>query len=287
MSTLVRVSGLAKTYGRRTVLQPVSFELEQGECLVLSGPNGSGKSTLLRLLAGLTKPDQGTITLEWEGPYALRRIGYVPDRMPLLRFTPTEYLRHMGAIRGMEKGRRERRIKELLAFCRLETAEGQPIRQFSKGMLQKVGLMQALLDEPQLLLLDEPFSGLDAGSQADLLGLLQELKDQGLALVLVSHEPELAGRLADRLLVFAPGGVCRELQPDGKEERMVVQAAGLTDTVVKELVLGYAGLQAVRHGETVRFSVPSGRSDELLLAMLQAGGKVRSVRSAGSGERET
>lgn len=277
MTVLLKVDGLTKRYGKRTVLGPISFELERGDSVVLAGPNGSGKSTLLRLLAGILPADGGAVTME-EGAGAMRRIGYVPERMPLLRFSPEEYLRHMGAVRGMNRQEVETGMNRLLEFCRLESTRHTQIRHFSKGMLQKVGIMQALLGAPELLLLDEPFSGLDVEAQEDLVRLLQRLRKQGQALLFASHEPELAERLADRMLLLDASGGYGLMPVAGKKEPdMQVQAVYLEAEAVMSLIADVEGLRYRQEDDGFRFRVPERLCDGLLLRILELGGSIKSV----------
>lgn len=160
MKPIVEVQKLSKHFGSRTVLRDVEFVLYAGEAAVLSGPNGSGKSTLLRMIAGLLAPDSGMVRLadvngagehtvwgtqdkggsarrKWSrantGAGLSRRIGLVPERMPVLRFSPVEYLTHMGKIRGMPAALLRERQAELLRLCGLEFAKDAPIRFFFQG----------------------------------------------------------------------------------------------------------------------------------------------------------
>lgn len=291
MTPLLEVNKLVKRFGGRTVLQDASFTLYPAEAAVLAGPNGSGKSTLLRILAGLLRPDSGTIRLlgqaaDFRGaaaPGLSRRIGYVPERMPFLRFSPAEYLEHMGAVRGMDKGRLRERIGELLLLCRLEQAKDAPIRFFSKGMLQKVGIMQAMLEQPSLLLMDEPFSGLDVDSQGDLIRILEELQVSGTGLLFASHEPGLAARAASRLFAMDGRGTleARELEmPAETERRVFILTRGIGGNDAADIAMWHGedcpwGLSE----EGVWFRPGILSRDNLLLAVLRAEGEVLAVRA--------
>jgi ABC-2 type transport system ATP-binding protein len=322
MISILEVQRLNKQFGSRTVLRDVEFVLVAGEAAVLSGPNGSGKSTLLRIIAGLLTPDSGTVRLadvsgtgehavwgigqdergkswrKWgrtsSGSGLSRRIGLVPERMPVLRFSPVEYLTHMGAVRGMPAARLRERTGELLALCGLEFAKDAPIRFFSKGMLQKVGIMQAMLEQPSLLLMDEPFSGLDVNAQEDLIRILRELQSGGTGLLFASHEPGLAARVANRQLVLDGRGAVesRELeQPAAGEYGVLVRTLGIGSDAAADIALRHGGgCPWGRAEEGVWFRPEHRFRDKLLLAVLQAGGGVLSVQSgetgAGEGERQ-
>ena len=319
MIPILEVQKLCKQFGSRMVLRDVEFELYSGEAAVLSGPNGSGKSTLLRIIAGLLPPDSGTVRLadvsgagkqavwrtgqdesgqvrrKWgrasSGSGLSRRIGLVPERMPVLRFTPVEYLTHMGAVRGMPAARLRERSGELLALCGLEHAKDAPIRFFSKGLLQKVGIMQAMLEQPSLLLMDEPFSGLDVNAQEDLVRILRELKSGGTGLLFASHEPGLAARVASRQLVLDGCGAveARELeQPAAGGYGVMVRTLGIGSDTAADIALRHGGnCPWGRADDGVWFRPELRFRDKLLLAVLQAGGGVQSVQSGEAGTEES
>lgn len=184
-NTLITLSGVTKIYGRRAVLNEVSLSVEEGTATALIGRNGSGKSTLLAVMAGLLKLSSGVLR---QSPPRLR-IGYAPEAFTGTKLPAEQYLRHMGRISGIPPAPLERQITELLEAFHLQPFRKEPVVSFSKGMLQKVNLIQSLLGEPQLLLLDEPLSGLDLPAQYTLIDRLQELKRKGTALVLSVHEP--------------------------------------------------------------------------------------------------
>ncbi|MFI0450556.1 ATP-binding cassette domain-containing protein [Actinomadura sp. 6N118] len=177
----MQLTEVAFRYRRRApwVLQDVSFSLPPGRVLEVTGRNGAGKSTLLRLLAGLRTPHRGTITGRPD------RVGYAPERFPVDQpFTVSAYLDHMAAIRGI----RRPAIGEWAERLRFEHLLNVRLPELSKGSAQKVGLAQALLAEPGLLVLDEPFAGLDAESRGTLPGLIAELAEAGTAVVVSDHQ---------------------------------------------------------------------------------------------------
>lgn len=181
---LLKLSGVSRRYGTRTVLSDISLSLSGGESVILRGGNGSGKSTLLKLAAGMIPSSSGEVVQQNDLP-----IGFAPDRLPKLRMTSEEYLTHMGRIAGMPQASLAQRIEELHELLELPAGSRSLLLHYSKGMLQKVNLMQALLNEPKLLLLDEPFSGLDAESSARLLKLLHGLRAEGTAVLTALHDP--------------------------------------------------------------------------------------------------
>ncbi|CAM3975563.1 ABC transporter ATP-binding protein [Cohnella lubricantis] len=179
---------ITKRYGRTEVLQDLSLDIREGQMIAIVGANGSGKSTLLRILAGLTAFTGGTVR---RLPIDNRqfRVGYAPDRLPALRFTVREYLNHMAAIAGLDRSASGESIDSWLERLHLN-AENTQMRHFSKGMLQKVNLIQAVLRQPDLLLLDEPHGGLDPDSRDDLAALIREERDRGATVVVATHDRE-------------------------------------------------------------------------------------------------
>jgi ABC-2 type transport system ATP-binding protein len=190
------------------VLRELTLDIRRGELAAVMGPNGSGKSTLLKIIAGLTAPTEGTRTIAAD-PEPVR-IGYAPDRLPKLKFTAREYLAHMAGIAGLPSGSAAVEIDFYLAELGLHHADKLQMRHFSKGMLQKVNLAQALLTKPTLLLLDEPFGGLDSGARSELMRLLEQLKGQGTTIVAASHDKEWVERLADRCLTIRDGTIVED-----------------------------------------------------------------------------
>jgi ABC-type multidrug transport system ATPase subunit len=199
---LVSLKNVHKRYGSSTVLSEVNLEIRKGECLLLRGGNGQGKSTLLKLLAGLIAPTSGERIIVGSPPPV---IGYAPDRLAGLTMTSADYLRHMGRIAGIEPRALQPRILELHERFRLDPANKTNMRHYSKGMLQKVNMMQASLREPDLLLLDEPFSGLDKASVEHLLSSLQAVQQRGTAIVVAVHGDVPAESLLYRTLLVRNG----------------------------------------------------------------------------------
>ncbi|ONK23492.1 hypothetical protein BLX87_10835 [Bacillus sp. VT-16-64] len=166
MRILVELEKVNKNYKKKQVLREISLSIEENQIIAILGGNGTGKSTLLRLIAGIEQPSSGRIIYSDKHI----RIGYVPERFPKhLRFTPREYLYYMGKISGISKENLQERIEHYLQRFQLETLNNQRIMELSKGNIQKVGIIQAILNDPELIILDEPLSGLDYQAQQDLV----------------------------------------------------------------------------------------------------------------------
>lgn len=204
-NALVTLQHVTKKYGHRTVLSNISLSIHKAETLIIMGGNGSGKSTLLRLISGLIPVNSGKRIVD-SSPLVL---GYAPDRISKLRMTSTEYLTHMGKIAHIPKQQLQARIKELHSLFNLEQSTIK-MTHFSKGMLQKVNMMQATLRIPELLVLDEPFSGLDKQSIAHLIYSLQTIQAQGTSIVAAVHDPSLVSQLDSRIYWIRQGQLSAE-----------------------------------------------------------------------------
>lgn len=274
---MLHLEGIEKAYYRTPVVNGVAFNVHAGEAVALIGANGSGKSTLLRIAAGLLTPTAGEV--KWRGGQGKARIGYVPERFPKLRLTPVEYLQAMGRMQGMPAEPLRGRIAELLRLFRMEEAQNRRIDRFSKGMAQKVNLMQAVLNPPELLILDEPLSGLDADSQRELAGWLKGWRREGMALLFTCHEPLLLETVADRILLLQQGRIARELGvEEWLEPRMRIDFTlpdGAEDALAALDRLG----TVQEHDGALRIHVPREESDAALREILASRGSIASVTS--------
>lgn len=273
LNPIVKLKSIKKIYKDKTILD-LSLSIHPGESLAILGANGSGKSTLLRMIGGLILPNRGKV-IQTKG----MKIGFVPEGFPRhLRFTPVEYLLHMGKIQGLSLPYIKTRIEELLALFQLQHASGQRMDSFSKGMVQKVAIMQAILNPPHLLILDEPLSGLDVQSQKDFLHILQDLKQQGITLVLSVHEPPLLN-LVDRFIVLKNGRIhIDRMAEDIREPSIIIEATfpHAIDIDVKAIPQG-AIKNIYKENDYHELLVTPGNSDEVLLYLLQKGASIRSV----------
>jgi ABC-type multidrug transport system ATPase subunit len=269
----LRVVRMSKRYGRgRWVLREVDLALAAGAAVTITGANGSGKSTLLRLLAGVSRPTRGTITGRPEV------VGYVPDRFPAGdAMSAVAYLAHMGRIRGLPGNRRGLELLD-----RLELAGGvrTPIRALSKGNAQKVALAQALLVPPGLLVLDEPWSGLDAAAHGVLGDILGEVTGRGGTVVFTDHREAIGRRHAWVAYGISEGRVSRLAQPEvvAAEPARIVLAdpAGQARPLDWGRVPGV--LTAGATGPRLHLTVQDTQSDGLLLTALRHGWSVEEVR---------
>ena len=208
---VLAVSGLRKFYGNNEVVRGLSFEIRRGECFGLLGPNGAGKTTTLRCCLGLIDPDSGTIEMVGEPvPRAARvariRVGVVPQQDNLdPDFTVTENLQVYGRYFGIDRATLSARIPELLEFAGLAGRGDAALRTLSGGMKRRLTLARALVNDPELLILDEPTTGLDPQARHLIWDGLRQLLTQGKTILLTTHFMDEAERLATRLAVIDRG----------------------------------------------------------------------------------
>jgi ABC-2 type transport system ATP-binding protein len=210
---MLEVRNLTKTFSGIKVVDRVSFTIRLGEILGYLGPNGAGKSTTVKMLTGLIEPSQGEILFNGENVVEdmksfQRRIGYVAEEAHLYpHLSGWEYLRLAGRLRGMRRSDLEPKVDELLRLFGLWEDRHSLLASYSKGMRQKVLLSAALLHDPELLILDEPFSGLDVNAAMVLRSLLRALSERNKIVLYSSHVLEVVERVATAVLILRKGQV--------------------------------------------------------------------------------
>jgi ABC-2 type transport system ATP-binding protein len=210
---MLEVRGLVKRYPSCIAVQDVTFAVERGEILGYLGPNGAGKSTTVKILVGLIEPTDGEV--RFEGASVLddiagfqRRIGYVPEEPNLYpHLSGREYLQLAGRLRGIPRRVLEPKIDEFLRLFSLLEDGYAPVTSYSKGMRQKILLSAALLHNPDVLILDEPMSGLDAGAILMMRELLRKLAGQGKIILFSSHVMEVVEKMCSRVVILNKGRV--------------------------------------------------------------------------------
>ncbi|WP_457393689.1 ABC transporter ATP-binding protein [Roseateles sp. P5_E1] len=212
-ASALEIGGLVKRFGGLPAVDQLSLSIPQGEFHALLGPNGAGKTTTLRMVAGLLRPDEGSVHIlghdvALEPIEAKRRLAFLPDD-PLLygKLRPLEYLEFVAGLWGIEPGVAAPRAEELLRWLDLWTHTGEITEGFSRGMRQKLALAGALIHDPQLLILDEPLTGLDAAAARQVKDVLVERVKQGHTVILTTHILEIAERLAQRISIIHRGRI--------------------------------------------------------------------------------
>ncbi|WP_409497425.1 ATP-binding cassette domain-containing protein [Amycolatopsis sp. cmx-11-12] len=261
------------------MLESVDLEVAPRQIAAVVGGNGSGKSTLLRLVAGISRPSAGEIVGRPS------EVGYVPERFPATtRMSALAYLRHMGRIQGLSTKKATARSGELLE--RLELAGGMetPIRELSKGNAQKVAVAQAVLRQPRLLVLDEPWSGLDASAHRVLSDLMEEVTGAGGIVVFTDHRYEVVHANATvvyrirrgRVDSYRSGSAMDRVSPVEVELFPSHSRPHRQEEVEWDSVRGV--FRAERNGEKITLNVDGEYCDELLLEVIRSGWSVRSLR---------
>ncbi len=288
---LLSVEHLSKRYGQSTVVQDLSFTIAAGECLGVIGPNGAGKTTTIRMCLGLSTPDAGQISYALDGPGAAR-LGMPGDAMAIKArlgvvsqldtldpdFSCAENLLVYGRYFGMRDAQIRQRIPALLEFASLSHKSRAKPGELSGGMKRRLSLARALVNDPQLLLLDEPTTGLDPQARHLMWERLQVLLQQGKSILLTTHFMDEAERLCSRLLVLDHGRkiaegspralIAQHLEPD------VVEVYGAGATALVESPLKALAARVELSGETVFFYTQDARQ---LLEALSAWPQLRTL----------
>jgi ABC-2 type transport system ATP-binding protein len=203
----IYVEQLRKSYSTVTAVDGLSFQVPRGEIFGLLGPNGAGKTTIIRMLMDIIKPDAGTVRVLGEAPgLGRRRVGYLPEERGLYRtLRVTECLVYLGQLKGMPRAAAQRRAAQLLAKVELADWGRRKVDELSRGMQQKVQLVASIIHDPELVILDEPFQGLDPVNAEMVRGLIRDLHDQGKTVILSAHEMSLVEMLCERIVLINRG----------------------------------------------------------------------------------
>lgn len=209
----VRVRGLWKAFGEQVAVAGIDLDIPAGRFIGLVGPNGAGKTTTLSMATGLLRPDDGTVEVGgsdvWRDPVAVKsRIGVLPEGLRLFeRLSGAELLHYTGMLRGLASAEVDQRAGELLDVLDLSAARNKLVVDYSTGMRKKIGLAAALLHNPAVLFLDEPFEGVDPVSAQTIRGVLERYTRSGATVVFSSHVMELVESLCDWVAVMANGRI--------------------------------------------------------------------------------
>ncbi len=289
---MIAARGLTKRYGPHRALDNASFEVSKGEIVGLLGPNGAGKSTTMKILTCYIAPSEGTASIRgadiWDDPIGARAsIGYLPESTPLYsEMLVAEYLEFMGEMRGLSREGLRKAIKKVVEECSIGSFFAQEIRTLSKGQKQRVGLAQALVHEPPILILDEPMSGLDPNQAVEIRDLIRHLGKER-TVILSTHNLAEVQLTCQRVLIISKGKLVADDTPQALTSRgrsrytVVVSHAskGYRDQSARDAFAKVKGVDAVRvleteGGETRLEILPAGKDDlraELFKAAVDTG----------------
>ena len=215
---MIKVEELSKSYRNKKVVNGLSFAMEEGELFALLGSNGAGKSTTIKMMIGLVKSDSGNINLPQGST-----IGYSPETPYFPPFlTGEEVIKYYGELQGIPKKELNDVCESLMEEVGLDN-DGTKVRFYSKGMLQRLALAQALLGDPEILILDEPCAGLDAMGRLEMLDLIQRLKKQGKTIIMNSHILSDIEKVCDRGIIMKKGKKVRDFVKSDITEEMTLE----------------------------------------------------------------
>ena len=238
-SALIEVDGLTKRFGSFTAVDHVSFRVMKGEVLGFLGPNGAGKSTTMRMLAGFMIPTAGTARIcghdvQSDGVAARRMLGFLPEGAPTYpEMSVTGFLRFCARIRGYRGDELAERVDRAIGLTTLDGVRLQPVETLSKGFKRRVGLAQALLHDPPVLILDEPTDGLDPNQKHEVRALIQRMAPEK-AIVISTHILEEVDAVCTRAMIIANGRVVADATPSELEQR---HPSGKLDDVFRQLTM--------------------------------------------------
>jgi ABC-2 type transport system ATP-binding protein len=279
---MLQVFDVTKRYDGRAVVNRVTFEVQPGEIFALLGPNGAGKTTLIRMIMDILKPDSGSITLDRHpiGSETKSQMAYLPEERGLYRNVKVlDALSYYGQLKGMKVADANQAARTLLQRVGLQDSASQQVKALSKGMQQKVQLCTALIGDPRLLVLDEPFSGLDPINVQLFEDVLHERRAAGATVLLSTHQMNKVEELCDRALMINRGhmvlyGSVREIRQRYAGHAVRVRAQGLPDQI--------AGVQTIvaLNGEHELTLAPDSQATAVLRSLLDRGVEVESFTRA-------
>lgn len=234
---IIKISNLRKSYGSKQVLKGIDLDIYPGQVIGYIGPNGAGKSTTVKILTGLISDYEGEVLVNdidiQKDPLAIKsQIGYVPENAELYDvLTPMEYLDFVGKLYGMEDTLIEQRTLQLLTAFGLEGQANNRMDTFSKGMRQKVLLISGIIHNPQIIILDEPLSGLDANAVIIVKELISLLAKEGKTIFYCSHMMDIVEKVSDRIMLIAEGSIIA----DGTFEQLKTNQSDTLEQIFAKL----------------------------------------------------
>jgi len=250
MTAMVEISHLTKRFGSITAVDDVSFQVHKGEVLGFLGPNGAGKSTTMRMITGFLSPDDGSVIiggddLARDPVAAKKRIGYLPEGAPLYGdMTPATFLDFVADIRTLKGAAKQQRIADIIATVNLGTVLHQPIETLSKGFKRRLGLAQAIVHDPEVLVLDEPTDGLDPNQKHEVRALIRSMAEDK-AIILSTHILEEVDAVCTRAMIIARGKVVADGAPAELEARSQLHNAVILELRGAQAAAAHSVLQTL------------------------------------------
>lgn len=268
---MISIEHLTKYYGDFLAVDDLSFEIEEGHVYGFLGPNGAGKTTTMNIMTGCLSATAGSVKIDGydifeESDKAKRLIGYLPEQPPLyMSETPVEYLQFVGEAKGLRGAELQRQIQEVITQTKIENVKNRRISALSKGYKQRVGIAQALLGNPRVIILDEPTVGLDPIQIIEIRDLIRELGEQH-TVILSSHILSEVQTICDQILIIAQGKLIAFDEPDRLEEQLLAPNEILLTSdakveEVKEILSQVAQITDAAVTEENDFSVANIRTD--------------------------
>lgn len=270
MTTMVEIKNLRKTFASIVAVDGVSFTVGKGEVLGFLGPNGAGKSTTMKMITGFLTPTSGTVKVcghdvQDEALAAKTRIGYLPEGAPAYHdMTPASFLQFIGEMRGQRGDVLKRKISEVVEKVNLQSVLGQPIETLSKGFKRRVGLAQAILHDPDVLVLDEPTDGLDPNQKFEVRALIRAMAQEKV-IILSTHILEEVHAVCSRAMIIAKGKVVSDGTPAELEGQapthntVLVTVSGVEPTMAHDRFMTVKGVKKIedqgKDGDLVRFRI--------------------------------
>lgn len=275
---MIRVESVSRNYGAFKAVDSVSFEITKGQIVGLLGHNGAGKTTVMKMLTGYLEPDSGLVeidgvNIESNRIHAQQRIGYLPENSPLYPdMSVIQYLEYVASLRAIPEELQKERIIEAVEKTALGAKANSLISTLSKGYKQRVGVAQAILHRPEILILDEPTNGLDPSQIQEMRSLVTTLSE-GATVILSTHILQEVQATCDRVLIMLHGKLARDARLDELQSsnRLVLSVSGSEEDVVKNLVdlSGVSDVQFLGNGGPAnQFAVATGDSTEELAPRL-------------------
>jgi len=297
MTEVIKTTSLTKQYGEFTAVDKLDLSIEQGEVFGFLGPNGAGKTTTILMLLGLTSPTNGSATIYGydctRNPLSVKRItGYLPENVGFYgELSAEDNLRYTASLNKINGEESSRRIKQVLEDVGLIDRAKQPVRQYSRGMRQRLGIADVLLKRPKVVILDEPTQGIDPASVPELLEIIRKMsQEHKITVVLSSHQLHYVQRICSRVAIMSNGKAVMQ----GNVDELSQKVMGGEDIVVDlelekstpEIINSLSALSGVRkvtsNGNMLTVECSRGVKKELASSVISNAGTVLTLRSADS-----